>query len=101
MQATSYLINTSRGPIVDDELLPEFDREVFMQDWVDVYADRGNEIHAMQLSGLADLRTFPWGLPGPDTFIRRTFVRMFAAAGLPAPNPIVTSNSVALIAQVA
>ncbi len=89
------------GPIADEEVLQELHCEVFMRDWVDVYAERDNPIHGLRLAGLAELRAFPWGLPGPDTFIRRSFVRLFAAAGLAPPTPVVTSNSVALIAQVA
>ncbi len=88
-------------PVSAEECGPDTRFETFAVDWNDVYAGRSNPVHETTVADLSALYEYPWILPGPETYMRRSFVRLFARSGLPAPKPTVESNSVPLIAELA
>jgi DNA-binding transcriptional LysR family regulator len=87
------------GPTMAEEHTPEFDFQTLATDWSRVYAGPGNRVFDEPLESLADLLERPWILTRPDTFMRRSLIRLFAAHGLPAPRPVLSSNSVTLLTE--
>lgn len=89
------------GPTAEEEFTPGLHFETFATDWTGVYGGPGHPVIESPPHDLAALLDYPWILTRPDTFMRRTAIRLFAARGLPPPRPTLESNSVPLLVELA